>query len=305
MGKRLHDTEIWEEDWFQDLPNKYKLFFSFVKDKCDNAGIWRPNKNNFQKIVGEPVVLDEFLMMINQGKERIIILPSGKWFLRDYFVFQYGEEFKPMSPVHRGALKQLLSNGLSPSVILGISLHQTIQHLSYEEFREIAYTKDIKSLLIGFGYPTERVKDKAKDKDIYNIIEEPIENFDFEEPFIEEPSKMLENMIIQEMMQIWMKHNPKYQKAELDDFPALLKIAYRIAEAKKYAKHEVTNGKLEAVCKSWEKIVSFIKNDKFFRKLELYKIERQWTGLFQAMDAEKNPLADKAVDPTKVKIILP
>jgi hypothetical protein len=165
MGKRLHDTEIWDEDWFQDLPNKYKLFFSYIKDKCDNVGIWRPNKNNFQKTVGEPIVMDEFLMLINQGKGRIAVLPSGKWFLRDFFCFQYGHKFTPTSPVHRGALKQLVANGLTPTNILGVLVDDKIQHLDLDGFREIAYSKDINTLLVSFGYHTERTKAISKDKD--------------------------------------------------------------------------------------------------------------------------------------------
>ena len=42
MAKRFTDTEIWEQDWFIDLPNKYKLLWNYIKDKCDNVGIWRP-----------------------------------------------------------------------------------------------------------------------------------------------------------------------------------------------------------------------------------------------------------------------
>lgn len=168
MGKRLHDTEIWEEDWFQDLPNKYKLFFSYIKDKCDNVGIWRPNKNNFQKTVGEPIILDEFLMLINQGKERLLILPSGKWFLKDFFVFQYGNKFTPTSPVHRGALKQMLANGVVITNIIGIEVDEKIQNIGEEGFRKIAYAKDINTVLEGFGYPIQRTINKNKDKN--NII---------------------------------------------------------------------------------------------------------------------------------------
>lgn len=128
-----------------------------------------------------------------------------------------------------------------------------------------------------------------------------VEKFD-----IQQSEKFLEQMIIQEMMKIWMKHNPSYQENELDDFPALLQIAYKIAKAKNYAKHEVVNGRLEDVCVSWEKIVVFIKNDKFYRKLQLQRIEAQWSGLYQTMCAEKSPLQDKNIitDPSKVKINL-
>ncbi|MCO1498284.1 hypothetical protein, partial [Limosilactobacillus reuteri] len=75
-------------------------------------GIWRPNKSIIQKIVGEPIHLPEFLQFINIDKERVQVLPSQRWFLRDFFIFQYGDKFSPTSNVHKGALKSLLQNGL-------------------------------------------------------------------------------------------------------------------------------------------------------------------------------------------------
>ena len=32
MAKRFSATEIWDEDWFLDMPNEYKLFLKFKKN---------------------------------------------------------------------------------------------------------------------------------------------------------------------------------------------------------------------------------------------------------------------------------
>ena len=101
MAKRLTDTEIWEQDWYIDLPNKYKLMWNYIKDRCDNSGIWRPNKSLLQRIIGEPINFNEFIEFVNIDKKRIIVLPSGRWFVKDFFIFQYGEKFSPESPVHK------------------------------------------------------------------------------------------------------------------------------------------------------------------------------------------------------------
>jgi hypothetical protein len=164
MAKRFTDTEIWEQDWYIDLPTKYKLTWNYIKDKCDNCGIWRPNKSLLQRIIGEPVNLEEFLTFVNVEKGRITVLPTGRWFLRDFFIFQYGDKFSPTSQIHKGAIKQLVANGVHPKEILGKSIGE-IQNYDLEEVKEIAYSKDINILLIAYHNPYQRVKDKVKDKD--------------------------------------------------------------------------------------------------------------------------------------------
>ncbi len=162
--KRFTDTEIWEQDWYIDLPNKYKLLWNYIKDKCDNAGIWRPNKSILQKIIGEPINLDEFCQFINIEKIRIMVLPSGRWFLKDYFIFQYGNTFSPLSPVHKGALKQLVANGVHPKEILGLDSGFLLT-ADFQQVKEIAYDKSNDRVKEAFGIPIHRDKDKDKDKD--------------------------------------------------------------------------------------------------------------------------------------------
>jgi len=40
MAKRFTASEKWEDLWFSELSNKYKLFWIYLLDKCDNAGVW-------------------------------------------------------------------------------------------------------------------------------------------------------------------------------------------------------------------------------------------------------------------------
>jgi uncharacterized protein YdaU (DUF1376 family) len=148
----------------------------------------------------------------------------------------------------------------------------------------------------------KKIRNFAKAKNISNT---EVEDVNIDTVLNNNSNEILEKMIVIEMAKIWMKHNTTYQMQKEVDYPALLGIAYRIADVKGYTKHEVTNGKLQLVCGSWEKIVTFIKNDKFYRKLELETVLKKWTGLVQTMTAEQNPLVEKQADPTKVKINLP
>jgi len=164
MGKRFTDTDIWDQDWFVELPTKYKLFWNYIKDKCDNAGFWRPNKVIAQSIIGEPINVQEFIDFVNSDKVRIVILPTGRWFLKDFFLFQYGEIFSPTSPVHRGALKTLLSNGIHPSEILSDGVGN-LKDVDIQTLKTIAYGKGSDRLIEAYGKGSDRHKDKDKDKE--------------------------------------------------------------------------------------------------------------------------------------------
>lgn len=163
MAKRFTDTDIWDQDWFVALPSKYKLFWQYIKDKCDDSGVWRPNKELFQRIISEPINLNEFLVFINtEEKQRISVLNNGRWFLKEYFIFQYGTKFNPQSPVHRGFLKRLILNNIHINEIPNIECYN-LKDADYEILRQIAYQYPTDTLLIAYGYPTDRVKDKDKD----------------------------------------------------------------------------------------------------------------------------------------------
>lgn len=156
MAKRFTDTEIWEQDWFIDLLPKHKLLWNYIKDKCDNVGIWRPNKVLAERIIGERINENDFLTAINLDKIRVFVLPNGRWFLKDFFIFQYGNTFSPTSLVHKGALKQLVTNGIHIKDILEEKEIGDLFSVDIQELKAIAYAKGIDSLLIAFG----RVKEK-------------------------------------------------------------------------------------------------------------------------------------------------
>lgn len=150
MSKRFTDTDIWDEDWYVALPNKYKLLWNYVKDRCDNVGIWRPNKIIAQKLIDEDINLNDFLNLINSEKERIKVLPSGKWFVKYFFIFQYGEKFSPSSPVHKSALKQLVANGIHINEVLNGGAGK-LKSLDFEQLKEIAYCKDSNRVKEAYG----------------------------------------------------------------------------------------------------------------------------------------------------------
>lgn len=179
MAKRFHDTDIWEQDWFVALPSKYKFLWLFIKDKCDDSGVWRPNKELLQRIIGEPLNLNEFLVYVNNDeKERILILPNGRWFLKEYFLFQYGDSFNPHSPVHRGVLKRLVNNNIHINELSKVYIGN-LSHVDNQILKQIAYEYPKDSLIKDYGYPINRVKDKDKDNKKESVRENKIHGISF------------------------------------------------------------------------------------------------------------------------------
>lgn len=158
MGKRLTDTEIWEEDWFIDLPNDYKLFFLYIKDKCDHGGFYRPNRRKFSHVIsGKLLMYDDFLQKVNapddgetKPKRRIMVLESGKWFIPKFFAFQQGLSWNCKNGAHRGALKLIISNDVHPKDIPNV-LWNGIETLDLETLKKMVHGRGLYALSLEQG----------------------------------------------------------------------------------------------------------------------------------------------------------
>lgn len=101
MSKRFTDTGKWKDSWFQDLPAKYKLFWIYILDECDHAGIYKPNIRLASFQIGEHFEEIEIKRIL---ADRIEILGGGYWFIKKFIEFQYGElsaESRPHASIIR------------------------------------------------------------------------------------------------------------------------------------------------------------------------------------------------------------
>jgi hypothetical protein len=135
MAKRFAATEIWDEDWFLEMPNEYKLFWFYMLSTCDHAGLFRVNVRSFSGLLGVKVTPSEALKMFNVDKQRVRVISDTLWFIEDFFVFQYGTTFNPNNKMHDSVEKLLLRQNIPMTSVRGL--------------------RDLK----------DRVKDKVKDKD--------------------------------------------------------------------------------------------------------------------------------------------
>lgn len=95
MAKRFTDTGKWKDIWFQDLPLKYKLFWIYLLDECDNSGVWKPNFRLATFQIGEPFEEIEAKRILS---DRIEFTEDGYWFIKKFIDFQYGELSESCKP---------------------------------------------------------------------------------------------------------------------------------------------------------------------------------------------------------------
>lgn len=88
MSKRLTDTLKWSDPWFMDLPSKYKLFWFYILDNCDHAGIWKVNFKVASFYIGEHLEPSEVRRFLSG---RITSIENDLyWQVNKFIDFQYG-----------------------------------------------------------------------------------------------------------------------------------------------------------------------------------------------------------------------
>ena len=133
MPKRLHDTNIWDEDWFYEIATEYQMFFFWIKDHCDHAGIWKANKKKFEDSTGLRVDIVEAMRLYNEDKERFVKVNGNKYLYKDFFVFQYGAILNISNLVHLSIVNIYLSIGVDLGSIRGlIGVRQGVKDIDKE-----------------------------------------------------------------------------------------------------------------------------------------------------------------------------
>jgi uncharacterized phage protein (TIGR02220 family) len=109
MAKRFTDTELWDKEWFMQLPPRLKCLVKMVRDKCDLSGIWSPNWAIANAYIGEAVSEKELLAI--DGGDQFVKISGGKIVCVDFVRFQYGQ-LSEKSPVHRKVISMLKAQNI-------------------------------------------------------------------------------------------------------------------------------------------------------------------------------------------------
>lgn len=144
MAKRFTDSGKWDDPWFAELPSKYKLFYLYLLDECDHAGIWKVNFRKAQFMVGESLEPSEVMRYMG---DRIRRIDDAYWFVTKFIRFQYG---------------MLRNDRMSLSALSILEKHGLTNIIN--DFYEGAKKEH--------GSPLVGVKDKDKDKDRVKVISE-------------------------------------------------------------------------------------------------------------------------------------
>lgn len=105
MAKRFTDSEKWADPWFCDLPAQHKLFWLFLLDNCDMAGMWKVNW---------PLVrfhLGKYSFESKYFDKRIHQIEEDRWYVPKFIEFQYGELSEDCNP-HKPVIKILNKFGI-------------------------------------------------------------------------------------------------------------------------------------------------------------------------------------------------
>lgn len=104
MSKRFTATNKWEDPWFFNLTSGQKLFWIYLLDRCDHAGIWLVNMQLVKFYLGEIPDLFPF-------NGRYEAISDEKWFIPKFIEFQYGE-LRDDSRTHASVIAILKKQGV-------------------------------------------------------------------------------------------------------------------------------------------------------------------------------------------------
>lgn len=104
MAKRFTNTDKWKKQWFKKLNTKQKLFWLYILDDCNHAGIWDIDLEVASIRIGDEMSLDEMSYVL--GDDVVFIDNREKVFIPKFIEFQYGE-LNPNSRPHISVINLL------------------------------------------------------------------------------------------------------------------------------------------------------------------------------------------------------
>lgn len=113
MAKRFTSTNKWSDPWYRKLPPDMKLFWQYITDNCDMAGIWSVDMELASFLTGNQYEEKEILKAFDG---RIVSIKNGQyWHIPQFVEFQYGQLKDDYNP-HKPAIASLIRHGINPRV---------------------------------------------------------------------------------------------------------------------------------------------------------------------------------------------
>ncbi len=109
MAKRFTETNKWQDPWFRALTPTTKVFYLFLLDQVDSAGVWDRDDGLFQFLSGCPIEVDAHL---DELAGRVLTLPDGKILVPKFVKFQQRGVLSDACRPHLQILKLMEKHGL-------------------------------------------------------------------------------------------------------------------------------------------------------------------------------------------------
>jgi len=133
MSKRFTESKIWDDVWYQDLPLIWKIFWKYLCDKCDEAGIWKINKSLAEFQLKNKIKWEQAEHRLNNGKVRVDFYEDF-WVIKDFVTFQYGEKVFTSPHAFHAKIRNMLDR--VSHRVSNIGYPDTLQVKEKEEVKE-------------------------------------------------------------------------------------------------------------------------------------------------------------------------
>ena len=108
--RRLTDPDKWADPWFRRLVPSSKIFFLYLLDRVDWAGVWEKDFELFAFDTGIDICEDALLEDLG---DRVVVLDERRILLPNFVRFQQNErDLSPSNPAHRHIIRLLKKHRL-------------------------------------------------------------------------------------------------------------------------------------------------------------------------------------------------
>lgn len=206
MAKRFRDTQVWGKVWIHQLPMEMKLFWFYILDNCDHAGIWDVNIGLASYQIGVELDQENILKVF---ADKINPFKDDKWFIPKFIEYQYGE----LNPNNRTHLSVI--NILNKHKLYGANkgLVSTLQGSKDKDKDKIKLKDKKQDQLEAIRSKFDELKIKFPNRNI------PVE-FEHWQDYIEARGKKYSNYL--SAFRNWLR-NENFRKKTKEDYSGLFK----------------------------------------------------------------------------------
>jgi len=115
MAKRFTASDKWEDEWFRQLPETSKLFWLFLLDRCDIAGVWKTDYGLASFCIGKTI--DKSILAAFE--DRVEPFNGNKLWIMRYVEFQY-TMLREDCTMHKAVINLLAKYDLLDRVMAGL-----------------------------------------------------------------------------------------------------------------------------------------------------------------------------------------